>query len=191
MPPPPSPAGSARPRRAATALQVPRLLPAPRGEPGRGLQGRGRGDSTLSARDPRGDPRHYLHPATPPLPDSACTHGGTRCALPLEGLSARTPSAAACDLGCVSSGCAPLGSWRQKSLCFLEVGVGQPWKPRSSGRRGTVAATSPPGVLLAGGQVETLAALTPPLSLSLSLSHQSQPLHLYHGESPLLPPHKA
>lgn len=46
-------------------------------------------------------------------------------------------------------------------------------------------------VLGAAGWVETLAALTPPLSLSLSLSHQSQPLLLYDGESPLLPPHKA
>lgn len=46
-------------------------------------------------------------------------------------------------------------------------------------------------VLGAGRGVETLAALIPRLSLSLSLSHQSQPLHLYDGESPLLPPHKA
>ena len=46
-------------------------------------------------------------------------------------------------------------------------------------------------VLGAGRGVETLAALIPRLSLSLSLSHQSQPPHLYDGESPLLPPHKA
>lgn len=126
----------AEPHRASAARQVPRLLPVPRG---RAREGGAAGAIGTAGRE---RPRPPAGPATRPAPTYP---RGEPARLPLDRLSARSPSPAGAHT-CPGEGRARGQEprvWGKKSLRLLGVGVGQLGTPPGRDERGPVVATSP------------------------------------------------